>query len=87
MAALLAVPLEIVADLRLPRGEGDKRIVREVAAALGLHVAARRVKRAIQFGSRVAKLSNRRYFGSNRAANAARAGSHRLIETDVGGNP
>ena len=87
MAALLAVPLEIVADLRLPRGEGDKRIVREVAAALGLHVAARRVKRAIQFGSRVAKLSNRRYFGSNRAANAARAGSHRLIEADVGGNP
>lgn len=78
MAALLAVPLRAVADPRLPRGEGDKRIVREIAASLGLRGAARRVKRAIQFGSRIAKLSNRRAFGSNRAANAARAGGRRF---------
>lgn len=42
---------------------------------LGMPQAAARVKRAIQFGSRIGVLSNRREFGSNRAANKAKAGS------------
>lgn len=42
---------------------------------LGLPEAATRVKRAIQFGTRIGKLSNVREFGSNRAANKASAGS------------
>ena len=62
------LPLWIVADLRLDRGIGDKRILRELALRLGLKNAARRVKRAIQFGSRVAKASNVHSFGSNRKA-------------------
>ncbi|KAM3172624.1 hypothetical protein ACTXT7_014154 [Hymenolepis weldensis] len=43
------------ADLSLPRGEGEKRLLREVAASLDLLVASRLPKRAFQFGSRMAK--------------------------------
>ena len=71
------------ADLRLPPGQGDKRILRRSLELLGLPVTARRVKRAIQFGSRIGKLYNCRDFGSNRAANKANAGSVAL--RDVGG--
>ena len=56
-------------------GTGDKRILRAALQQLGLPQAARRVKRAIQFGSRIGKLSNVREFGSNRAANLAAAGT------------
>ena len=51
------------------------QVLRDVARLLGLHEAAARPKRAIQFGSRVARAANRRDFGSNRAANNAAAGS------------
>lgn len=44
-------------DLSLPRGIGEKRLLREVAELLGCHNASRLPKRAIQFGSRIAKLS------------------------------
>lgn len=37
--------------------------------------AAKREKRAIQFGTRIAQASNRRDFGSNRKANKVNAGS------------
>ncbi|XP_022776741.1 asparagine synthetase domain-containing protein 1 isoform X3 [Durio zibethinus] len=57
---LLDIPLWEVADLDQPSGKGDKKILRE---------------RAIQFGSRIARESNRKNFGSNRAANQASAGS------------
>lgn len=56
-------------------GTGDKRILRTALQQLGLPKSATRVKRAIQFGSRIGKLSNVREFGSNRAANAAAAGT------------
>ena len=75
MDELLSMPLHIITDLRMARGIGDKRIVREMAIRLGLTEAATRVKRAIQFGTRLAKISNRRDFGSNRRANASHAGS------------
>lgn len=75
MDELISLPLHVIADLRMPRGVGDKRIIREMAVLLGLPDAARRVKRAIQFGTRLAKLSNRRDFGSNRRANLSHAGS------------
>jgi hypothetical protein len=48
---------------------GDKRVLRQALFRLGLPEASKRVKRAIQFGSRIGKLSNRKEFGSNRAAN------------------
>ena len=49
-------PLYIQADLSLPRGVGEKRLLRDVAASLHCHTAAALPKRAIQFGSRMAKL-------------------------------
>ncbi|XP_068656690.1 uncharacterized protein [Aristolochia californica] len=72
---ILEIPLWEIADLNQPAGRGDKKILREVACLLGLEAAATMPKRAIQFGSRIARESNRRNFGSNRAANLASAGS------------
>lgn len=73
--SVLQIPLPLVADLRLPPGIGDKIILREALRSLGLSRAAARVKRAIQFGTRLGKLSNQRDYGSSRAANAHSAGS------------
>ncbi|KAK7368331.1 hypothetical protein VNO80_10356 [Phaseolus coccineus] len=75
---LLSIPLWEVANLDQPIGIGDKKILREVAKLLGLYEAAVLPKRAIQFGSRIARESNRKNFGSNRAANQASAGSVRI---------
>lgn len=55
-------------------------LLREVSRALSLPESASRVKRAIQFGSALAKLSNVAEFGSNRKANAASAGSVKIGE-------
>lgn len=55
-------------NLEEPRGVGDKKVLRHVAGALlGLEGAARLVKRAIQFGSRIAREANTHRFGSHRA--------------------
>lgn len=51
------------------RGKGDKQILRNIAMQLGLHLAGSFEKRAIQFGSRIAKNMNVLRFGSNRKAN------------------
>ncbi|RDX85244.1 Asparagine synthetase domain-containing protein 1, partial [Mucuna pruriens] len=77
---LLNIPLWRVANLDQPSGIGDKKILREVAELLGLYEAAVLPKRAIQFGSRIARESNRKNFGSNRAANQASAGSFQMKE-------
>ena len=60
------VPLQ--ADLSQPRGVGEKQLLRDVAASLHCHTAAALPKRAIQFGSRMAKLarsSNGREHGTD----------------------
>jgi asparagine synthetase B (glutamine-hydrolysing) len=75
LAAVARLPLEDIVDPTLPIGVGDKRVLRGVARRLGLARAAARAKRAIQFGSRIGRLSNVRDFGSNRAANRQKAGS------------
>ncbi|XP_057858625.2 uncharacterized protein LOC131067563 isoform X2 [Cryptomeria japonica] len=75
METLLDLPLWEIADLEKSSGQGDKKILRQVAMLLGLEGASTIPKRAIQFGSRIARESNRRNFGSNRAANQAAAGS------------
>ncbi|CAB9500743.1 Asparagine synthetase domain-containing protein 1 [Seminavis robusta] len=61
-------PLEDVCDFSLPPGQGDKRILRLVAMRLGLQTASGMVKRAIQFGSRIAHVSDKKRFGSRRKA-------------------
>ena len=80
MAAVLAAPLPHVADLRLPPGAGDKRLLRACLRRLGLPRAAARPKRAIQFGSRLAAKANTAQFGGTRRANALNAGSVRLAD-------
>lgn len=72
---LLEIPLWEIANLDEPSGIGDKKILREAARYLGIEGASTLPKRAIQFGSRIARESNRKNFGSNRAANQASAGS------------
>lgn len=65
---LKGLPLENICDFSLPPGQGDKRILRLVAARLGLEHASGLVKRAIQFGSRISHLSDAKRFGSRRKA-------------------
>ena len=66
MWGLFSFPFQT--DLSLPRGVGEKRILREAAVILGCPSASALPKRAIQFGSRMAKLagtSNSRELGSD----------------------
>jgi asparagine synthetase B (glutamine-hydrolysing) len=65
---LKKLPLSQICDFSLPPGEGDKRILRLVAARIGLDHASGLVKRAIQFGSRISHLSDAKRFGSRRKA-------------------
>jgi asparagine synthetase B (glutamine-hydrolysing) len=62
------LPLSSICDFSLPAGQGDKRILRLVAARLGIEHASGLVKRAIQFGSRISHLSDAKRFGSRRKA-------------------
>jgi len=61
---LAGLPLELIADLSQPPGIGDKAILRRAARQAGLSRSSSLVKRAIQFGSQIAKLSNVASFGA-----------------------
>jgi asparagine synthetase B (glutamine-hydrolysing) len=74
VAWLAQTPLEVLADLQLPPGEGDKRLLRDAARVLGMPEAASRVKRAIQFGSGLGKATALQSHGSARAAKAQGGG-------------
>ena len=68
MQFLAHVPVDDICDLNAEPGQGDKRILRLVAQRMQLSTASGLVKRAIQFGSRIAHLSDRQRFGSRRQA-------------------
>uniref|UniRef100_H3G7C2 Glutamine amidotransferase type-2 domain-containing protein n=1 Tax=Phytophthora ramorum TaxID=164328 RepID=H3G7C2_PHYRM len=58
VSTIAVFPVSSLCDADLPRGVGDKRALRVVAKTLGLRSCAGLAKRAIQFGSRIAKVSN-----------------------------
>ena len=76
-------PLCMLSDLRRPPGEGDKMVLRQSLRRLGLPRAGQRVKRAIQFGTRLARAVNVAQFGGTNRANARSAGSVRLGDVGV----
>jgi asparagine synthetase B (glutamine-hydrolysing) len=61
---LAQLPIWTKVDLRLPIGLGDKIILRALAFQMGLNKTAIEPKRAIQFGSRIAKTEARKEKGS-----------------------
>ncbi|KAF1318456.1 Vacuolar protein sorting-associated protein 33a, partial [Globisporangium splendens] len=65
---LSGLPIECICDLAQERGQGDKLVLRMAARQLGLQNCTGLAKRAIQFGTRIAKHSNVVSFGSNRQA-------------------
>lgn len=68
MNFLSSIDLQNVCDFSQEPGIGDKQILRLIAQRLGLTTASGLVKRAIQFGSRIAHVSDKRRFGSRRKA-------------------
>ena len=60
------LPIHHIADLGGEEGSGDKLILRNAARMLGLNQCTYLVKRAIQFGTRIAKHTNMKFHGSHR---------------------
>lgn len=68
VAFVRSLPVESLCDFAQARGAGDKLVLRVAGRQLGLRNCTGLAKRAIQFGTRIAKHSNTVAFGSNRQA-------------------
>ncbi|KAL1921982.1 uncharacterized protein VTP21DRAFT_10624 [Calcarisporiella thermophila] len=55
---LCALPVNLKADPRYPRGVGEKLLLRLLAQKLGLELTSREWKRAVQFGARTARMTD-----------------------------
>lgn len=53
---LATLPIQVKCDLRYPEGVGDKSLIRIAAHEAGLVGAASKKKRAMQFGTRSARM-------------------------------
>lgn len=56
MSYLCQLPIHLKADLRYPKGIGEKLLLRHLARKLNLSNSSKEPKRAIQFGARAAKM-------------------------------
>ncbi|KAJ3409908.1 Asparagine synthetase domain-containing protein 1 [Chytriomyces hyalinus] len=63
VSMLSKLPVHLKTDPRLPRGVGDKLLLRQMAVSLGLDRASVEAKRAVQFGARTAKMEDGREKG------------------------
>ncbi|XP_063673989.1 LOW QUALITY PROTEIN: asparagine synthetase domain-containing protein 1-like [Bolinopsis microptera] len=59
------LPIQYKVDFTLPRGQGEKIILRKVAQTLGLATSSVLPKKAIQFGSKIAKLEGKKEKGGD----------------------
>ncbi len=70
MTYVSSLPTSFKLDLRLPRGVGEKLLLRAVAfGPLGLGRTAEEPKRAIQFGSRIANKKEKGHHNAEREGN------------------
>jgi asparagine synthetase B (glutamine-hydrolysing) len=67
MSFLTTLPVQDRMNLNEVAGVGDKKLLRQLALSLGLKHAATLAKRAIQFGSNIARL-NKEQKGTNKRA-------------------
>jgi asparagine synthetase B (glutamine-hydrolysing) len=66
---LSSVDLKEVTNFEMPRGMGEKILLRKVCQNIGFKISHSFEKRAIQFGTKLAKETNIKKYGSNRKAN------------------
>jgi asparagine synthetase B (glutamine-hydrolysing) len=84
VAYLNSLDVTELCDMTKPQGVGDKIILRLVAQNIGVTACSGLVKRAIQFGSRIAKCSDVDRFGSSRKASGeAQHGSSLNIRSRI----
>jgi asparagine synthetase B (glutamine-hydrolysing) len=55
---LCSTPVNLKTTPSLPKGQGDKMLLRRLALAMGLERASKEPKRAVQFGARTAKMED-----------------------------